>query len=63
MGRRSDAIAKDLGVTPSADVQAIVDDANAQIAVLRNQVIGTQAFDVKRASDRAARVGDGQPRR
>jgi 2',3'-cyclic-nucleotide 2'-phosphodiesterase (5'-nucleotidase family) len=29
-------------------VQAIVDDANAQTAVLRNQVIGTQATDVLR---------------
>ncbi len=41
-------IAKDLGVTPRPDVQAIVDDANAQTAVLRNQVIGTQQFDIRR---------------
>ena len=34
------------------DVQAIVDDANAQTAVLRNQVIGTQQFDIKRAPTR-----------
>jgi 2',3'-cyclic-nucleotide 2'-phosphodiesterase (5'-nucleotidase family) len=41
-------IAKNLGVAKRADVQAIVDDANAQTAVLRNQVIGTQQFDIKR---------------
>jgi 2',3'-cyclic-nucleotide 2'-phosphodiesterase (5'-nucleotidase family) len=41
-------IAKNLGVAPRADVKAIVDDANAQTAVLRNQVIGTQASDIKR---------------
>ena len=35
-------VAKNLGVAPRADVKAIVDDANAQTAVLRNQVIGTQ---------------------
>ena len=39
-------VAKNLGVPARADVKAIVDDANAQTAVLRNQVIGTQAFDV-----------------
>ena len=41
-------VAKTLGVAPRADVKAIVDDANAQTAVLRNQVIGTQANDVTR---------------
>jgi len=41
-------IAKNLGVASRADVKAIVDDANAQTAVLRNQVIGTQQFDIKR---------------
>ncbi len=41
-------IAKNLGVARRADVQAIVDDANAQTAVLRNQVIGTQANDILR---------------
>ena len=45
-------VAKDLGVAKRADVQAIVDDANAQTAVLRNQVIGTQANDITRASTR-----------
>ena len=45
-------IAKNLGVAKRPDVQAIVDDANAQTAVLRNQVIGTQQFDIKRAPDR-----------
>jgi 2',3'-cyclic-nucleotide 2'-phosphodiesterase (5'-nucleotidase family) len=33
-------------------VKAIVDEANAQTAVLRNQVIGTQQFDIKRAPTR-----------
>jgi 2',3'-cyclic-nucleotide 2'-phosphodiesterase (5'-nucleotidase family) len=41
-------IAKSLGVPLRADVQATVDMANAQTAVLRNQVIGMQAFDIKR---------------
>lgn len=41
-------VAKTLGVTPKADVKAIIDAANAETAVLRNQVIGTQAFDVLR---------------
>jgi 2',3'-cyclic-nucleotide 2'-phosphodiesterase (5'-nucleotidase family) len=45
-------IAKNLGVAKRADVQAIVDDANAKTAVLRNQVIGTQQFDIKRAPTR-----------
>jgi len=41
-------IAKNLGVPQRDDVQAIVDDANAQTAVLRNQVIGTQSIDILR---------------
>ncbi len=45
-------IAKNLGVAARADVQAIVDDANAQTAVLRNQVIGTQVNDITRAPTR-----------
>jgi 2',3'-cyclic-nucleotide 2'-phosphodiesterase (5'-nucleotidase family) len=45
-------IAKNLGVAKRPDVQTIVDDANAQTAVLRNQVIGTQQFDIKRAPTR-----------
>ncbi len=45
-------IAKNLGVAKRSDVQGIVDDANAQTAVLRNQVIGTQQFDIKRAPTR-----------
>jgi 2',3'-cyclic-nucleotide 2'-phosphodiesterase (5'-nucleotidase family) len=45
-------IAKNLGVAQRADVKAIVDDANAQTAVLRNQVIGTQQFDIRRAPTR-----------
>jgi 2',3'-cyclic-nucleotide 2'-phosphodiesterase (5'-nucleotidase family)/predicted AlkP superfamily phosphohydrolase/phosphomutase len=45
-------VAKNLGVAKRADVQAIIDDANAQTAVLRNQVIGTQLNDITRAPDR-----------
>ncbi|HMN58825.1 MAG TPA: 5'-nucleotidase C-terminal domain-containing protein, partial [Anaerolinea sp.] len=45
-------IAKNLGVTARPDVKAIVDDANAQTAVLRNQVVGTQQFDILRAPTR-----------
>lgn len=41
-------IAKGLGVTPRADVKAIVDAANAETAILRNQVIGTQSIDIRR---------------
>jgi 2',3'-cyclic-nucleotide 2'-phosphodiesterase (5'-nucleotidase family)/predicted AlkP superfamily pyrophosphatase or phosphodiesterase len=45
-------IAKTLGVAPKPNVQAVIDAANAQTAVLRNQVIGTQANDVTRAPTR-----------
>jgi 2',3'-cyclic-nucleotide 2'-phosphodiesterase (5'-nucleotidase family) len=45
-------VARSLGVAARADVKAIVDEANAQTAVLRNQVIGTQQFDIKRAPTR-----------
>jgi len=45
-------IAYTLGVTPRPDVKAIIDDANAQTAVLRNKVIGTQQFDILRAPTR-----------
>jgi 2',3'-cyclic-nucleotide 2'-phosphodiesterase (5'-nucleotidase family) len=45
-------IAKNLGVASRADVRAIVDDANAQTAILRNQVIGSQQFDILRAPTR-----------
>jgi len=45
-------VARNLGVARRPDVQAIIDDANAQTAVLRNQVIGTQQFDIKRAPTR-----------
>ena len=41
-------LATTVGVTPRPDVQAIVDDANEQTAVLRNQVIGTQSSDILR---------------
>ena len=45
-------VAKNLGVPARADVKAIVDDANAQTAVLRNKVIGTQTDDIKRDLER-----------
>jgi 2',3'-cyclic-nucleotide 2'-phosphodiesterase (5'-nucleotidase family) len=45
-------IAKNLGVPQRPDVKAIVDDANAQTAILRNKVIGTQSIDIKRAPTR-----------
>ncbi|HET6547230.1 MAG TPA: alkaline phosphatase family protein [Solirubrobacter sp.] len=45
-------IAKNLGVAPRPDVKAIVDQAAADTAVLRNQVIGTQSIDILRAPDR-----------
>ena len=45
-------MAKTIGVTGRADVKAIVDDANAQTAVLRNKVIGSQSIDIKRAPTR-----------
>jgi 2',3'-cyclic-nucleotide 2'-phosphodiesterase (5'-nucleotidase family) len=45
-------VAKNLGVTGRADVKSIVDAANAQTAVLRNKVIGTQSIDIKRAPTR-----------
>jgi 2',3'-cyclic-nucleotide 2'-phosphodiesterase (5'-nucleotidase family) len=45
-------VAKNLGVAQRADVKAIVDDANAQTAILRNKVVGTQQFDIKRAPTR-----------
>jgi 2',3'-cyclic-nucleotide 2'-phosphodiesterase (5'-nucleotidase family)/predicted AlkP superfamily phosphohydrolase/phosphomutase len=41
-------VAKSIGVAQRPDVQAIVDQANADTAVLRNQVIGTQASDILR---------------
>jgi 2',3'-cyclic-nucleotide 2'-phosphodiesterase (5'-nucleotidase family) len=40
--------AKNLGVASRPDVQAIVDDANARTAVLRNQVIGAASIDIRR---------------
>jgi hypothetical protein len=45
-------IAKNLGVAPRGDVQAIVDTANAQTAVLANQVIGKQTVAILRAPTR-----------
>jgi 2',3'-cyclic-nucleotide 2'-phosphodiesterase (5'-nucleotidase family) len=41
-------VAKDLGVAARTDVQDIIDEANDQTAVLRNQVIGTQVNDILR---------------
>jgi 2',3'-cyclic-nucleotide 2'-phosphodiesterase (5'-nucleotidase family) len=45
-------VARNLGVAKRADVQAIVDAANAETAVLRNQVIGSQSIDILRAPSR-----------
>jgi 2',3'-cyclic-nucleotide 2'-phosphodiesterase (5'-nucleotidase family) len=44
----STRLAKNLGVERRADVQMIIDQASADTAPLRNQVIGTQAFDIRR---------------
>jgi len=44
----STRVSKILGVDAHDDVQAIVDEANAETAVLRNQVIGTQVGDIMR---------------
>ncbi len=41
-------VAKTLGVTSRPDVQAIVDQANADTEELRNQVVGTQVNDILR---------------
>ena len=41
-------IAKTLGVASRPDVQAIVDQANADTEELRNQVVGTQVNDILR---------------
>jgi 2',3'-cyclic-nucleotide 2'-phosphodiesterase (5'-nucleotidase family) len=40
--------AKNIGVDPRPDVQSIVDEANAETAVLRNQVIGAASIDIRR---------------
>ena len=45
-------MAKTLGVAARTDVKDIIDDANAETAVLRNQVIGTQVADIKREPTR-----------
>jgi 2',3'-cyclic-nucleotide 2'-phosphodiesterase (5'-nucleotidase family) len=47
-GSPSTRVATNLGVPQRADVKAIVDAANAETAVLRNQVIGSQQFDIRR---------------
>ncbi|MDA0185439.1 5'-nucleotidase C-terminal domain-containing protein [Solirubrobacter phytolaccae] len=44
--------AKNLGVTPRADVAAIVKKANDDTAVLRNQVIGSASVDLLRDPNR-----------
>ena len=53
-------IAKNIGVTPRPDVRAIVDQANAETAVLRNAVIGTQTADIARDPTRLreSQLGD-----
>jgi 2',3'-cyclic-nucleotide 2'-phosphodiesterase (5'-nucleotidase family) len=41
-------LVKNIGVSPRPDVQAIVDQANADTAPLRNVVVGSQQFDIFR---------------
>lgn len=41
-------VAKTLGVAQRPDVKSIIDQANTDTAPLRNQVIGTQQFDIRR---------------
>jgi 2',3'-cyclic-nucleotide 2'-phosphodiesterase (5'-nucleotidase family) len=41
-------VARNLGIAPRPDVQAIIDAANAETAILRNQVIGSQSADIRR---------------
>lgn len=41
-------VAKNLGVARRPDVQTIIDAANAEVAIIANQVIGTQQFDILR---------------
>jgi 2',3'-cyclic-nucleotide 2'-phosphodiesterase (5'-nucleotidase family) len=48
----STRLATNLGVAPRADVQAIVDAANAETAVRRNEVIGEQGIDIRRDPSR-----------
>ena len=50
--------AKNLGVAPRADVQAIVDKANADTAPLRNVVIGSQSVDILRDNPARLRESD-----
>ncbi len=45
-------IAKNIGVTPRADVAAIVDAANTETAPLRNRIVGTQSADIRRDPSR-----------
>jgi 2',3'-cyclic-nucleotide 2'-phosphodiesterase (5'-nucleotidase family)/predicted AlkP superfamily phosphohydrolase/phosphomutase len=53
-------VAKNLGVTPRADVKAIVDAANLETAPLRNEVIGSQTADIRRDPTRLneSQMGD-----
>jgi 2',3'-cyclic-nucleotide 2'-phosphodiesterase (5'-nucleotidase family) len=51
-------LAKNQGVAPRADVQAIVDKANADTAPLRNVVIGTQNGDILRDNPARLRESD-----
>ena len=52
VGGRGDAHGQEPRRRPRPDVQAIVDEANADTAVLRNQVIGTQTGDIQRDTRR-----------
>ncbi len=48
MGRGGHSHRQESRVAPRPDVQAIVGDANARTAELRNQVVGDQAIDILR---------------
>ena len=48
----STRVAKAIGVAPRPDVKAIVDAANAEVAPILQQVVGTQAFSIFRDPDR-----------
>ena len=47
-------VPKTIGITPRADVKAIVDAANAQVAPILTQKVGTQANDITRDPNRKA---------
>ena len=60
MGRRCHPGRQEHRRDAAADVQAIVDAANAETAALRNQVIGAQTIDITRDPTRLqeSQMGD-----